>query len=142
MKHQVLNCLEGRNLVMHTAGPRARLGRATFRGSSSTTPGSGPAKKCQRLLSPADKQLSLKSQVQPQSAVTHSESALRSSLQDQSRAFVFDHTKQSALKEPTTTQLRVPLNPTDVWRRETQWPQLTKEARGDLRLRCLGLHDS
>lgn len=78
----------------------------------------------------------------PVSSHTHSEPALRSSLQDQSRAFVFDHTKQSALKETTTTQLRVPLNPTDVWRRETQWPQLTKEAGGDLRLRCLGLHDS
>ena len=32
-------------------------------------------------------------------------------LQDQSRAFVFDHTKQSALKETIATQLRVPLNP-------------------------------
>lgn len=61
---------------MYTAGPRARLGRATFRGSSSTTPGSGPAKKWQRLLSPADKQLSLESKVQPQSAVTHTVSQL------------------------------------------------------------------
>ena len=78
------------------------------------------------------KRLSPNSQVQSQSAVTHTVSQkLRGvPLKDQSRASVFEHAEQSDLKETPAIQIKVPLGLLRVWGKENSGYSSLRKSEG------------